>query len=606
MQPPENATYACVAALIDELARAGVKHFCLCPGSRSTPLAVSAARHPALRVWTLVDERSAGFFALGIAKTARVPTALLSTSGTAAANFLPAVVEARHGRVPLIVLTADRPRTLRDCAAPQTIDQVRLYGAHAKWFVDLARPEGTDDTLRYFRTIACQAVAATLDDPAGPVHLNVPLAEPLVPVDAPEELVPSSERAAPAWQGRAAGRPYTVTSRSPRAPDPAIVERLASDLSGVSRGVIVCGPHDDPLLPGAVCRLASLLGYPILADPLSLVRCGSHDRSLVIDCYDALLRIDDLAAPLAPDVIVRLGGVPASKPLMGYLQRHGEAHQVVVDGSVDWRDPTRLASDTFHADPRLWCEALARLVPQAAGDGRAPRPGRMSSWASHWVHVNAVAREAIQERLDALDELFEGRVFAELPTLLPDGSILYVGNSMPVRDLDTFFPGTTRTVRVLGNRGASGIDGLVSSALGAAATGSGPVVLVLGDLAFYHDLNGLLAAKLHRLHATIVLLNNDGGGIFSFLPQAAYPDHFEMLFGTPTGLDFATAAALYGAAFRRAETWPAFREGVREGLASDQVAVVEIRTRRDRNVALHREVWAAVEAALRAQAWGRA
>ncbi|MBI2246615.1 MAG: 2-succinyl-5-enolpyruvyl-6-hydroxy-3-cyclohexene-1-carboxylic-acid synthase, partial [Armatimonadetes bacterium] len=562
MSAPENATYAYIGALVDELARSGVAHLCLCPGSRSTPLAISAARHPGMRVWALIDERSAGFFALGMAKALRTPVAVLSTSGTAAANFFPAVIEARYGRVPLIVLTADRPRESRDCGTAQTIDQVRLYGEHVKWFVDLAAPEATDAMLRYARTTACQAVTAALQGPAGPVHLNVPLREPLVPVAVPGELLPEERRTASGRAGRAGGRPYAAAARSLLAPEEDMLRNLARDLAETSRGVIVCGPHDDPALAPSVCALAAVLGYPVLADPLSQVRCGPHNRSQIIDGYDAMLRVDALDATLAPDLILRIGGTPASKPLLQYLQRHDRAHQVIVDEGGGWNDPTRVAAEFVHVDPRRLCDALLPALGPGVRDASA------SAWLATWQRLNRQARQAMARRLGRIDEPFEGKVFAELAALLPDGSTLYVGNSMPVRDLDTFFPSTSRAIRFLGNRGASGIDGLVSAALGAAAAETGPVVLVLGDLAFYHDMNGLLAARRHGLQATIVLLHNDGGGIFSFLPQADDPEHFEELFGAPHGLNFRLAAEMYGLAYRSVECWEEFRAAVQQSLGS--------------------------------------
>jgi len=544
-----------------------------------------------MRVWTLIDERSAGFFALGMARELRRPVALLSTSGTAAANFLPAVTEACHGRVPLIVFTADRPREVRDFGAAQTIDQVRLYGSRVKWFVDLAPAEGTDEMLRYFRTVACRALAVARDRPAGVVHVNVPLREPLVPVPLPDGMPPEAWRNAAAWEGRPDGQPYTSVHQPVWVPDSGLVRRLADELLRTPRGLIVCGPQEDPELGNAVGRLARAFQYPILADPLSQVRCGPHGKDLVIDSYDSMLRVDELAGVLAPDVILRFGGMPASRPLLRYMQRHAEARHVVVD-EEGWADPMHLTSSIVRADPRSLCELTA-----AYGREHGGRSG--SAWATLWMRLTVRVRRAVEDRLAALDELFEGKVFSELSELLPDGAVLYVGNSMPVRDLDTFFPTTARAIRVLGNRGASGIDGLVSSALGVAAVTPGPVVQVLGDLAFYHDLNGLLAAKLHRLRATIVLLNNNGGGIFSFLPQAAYPEHFETLFGTPTGVEYRAAAELYSAAFARAGGWPAFRDGIRASLTSAGVTILELPTDRARNVALHDEVWATVGAALR-------
>jgi 2-succinyl-5-enolpyruvyl-6-hydroxy-3-cyclohexene-1-carboxylate synthase len=602
---PENANYACTGALIDELVRAGVTSLCLCPGSRSTPLAMSGVRHGGLRVWTLIDERSMGYFALGMARMSGRPVAVLTTSGTAAANLLPAVVEARYGRVPLIVLTADRPRRLRDAAAPQTIDQVRLYGTHVKWFADAVSPQADDAVLRYYRTAACRAAALATAAPPGPVHLNVPLDEPLVPV--PDGIMPAEERRDPqAWYGRPGGRPYARSPAPALSPHPEETEWIAEFLARTPRGVIIAGPQYDEGLPAVLARLAAKVGYPILADPLSQVRCGPHDRRLVIDAYDPLLRVEEAAPALAPDVIIRVGGVPASKPLLGYIERHARARQVLVD-PTGWTDPSRVASDVVRCDPRRWCEAVAAVTGGAAS---ADNP-----WTARWVRLSALAADAAARRLDEIDEPFEGKALAELAGLLPDGTTLFAGNSMPVRDLDSFFRGTPRALRMLGNRGASGIDGVVSSALGAAAAaaerspgrgheagpGPGRVVPVLGDLSLYHDLNGLLAAKAYRLDATIVLLNNNGGGIFSFLPQAAYPGHFEALFGTPTGLDFRAGAELYGAAFASAETWPAFRREVRASFDRPGVSIVELRTARDRNVVLHREIWAAVRTAVLAE-----
>ncbi|MDR7555404.1 MAG: 2-succinyl-5-enolpyruvyl-6-hydroxy-3-cyclohexene-1-carboxylic-acid synthase [Armatimonadota bacterium] len=588
---PENATYAFVGAVVDELVRAGVTHLCLCPGSRSTPLAIAAARQPGLKVWTHIDERAAAFFALGLARTARAPVAVVSTSGTAAANFFPAVVEARFGRVPLVVLTADRPHELRDAGANQTIDQLRLFGVHVKWFAEVAPPLATAPMLRYARQLAAQAVAVALGAPAGPVHMNFPFREPLVPQPAPHELPPDDDRAGVAWVGREGGRPYTAVVRGVHAVEPEAVRALVEALEAARRALIVCGPQDDPAFPAAVARLAAALQAPVLADPLSQVRCGPHDRRLVVDAYDLVLRAEAATAALEPDVVVRFGGLPASRPLQQYLQRHARARQIVVDDG-GWSDPLRVASDLVTADPRRVCDALV-----AALDGRRPVPAR-DAWTTRWLALGRAAREATAQRLREVAEPFDGRVFAELADLLPDGALLVVGNSMPVRDADTFLPSVGTRLRVLGNRGASGIDGLVSTALGAAAAAAGPVVAVLGDLAFYHDMNGLLAARLHRLAATIVLLNNDGGGIFNFMPQAAYPAYFEPLFGTPHGLAFRHAAALYDAAYAAFERWDAFRAQVRAGLAGSGLWIVEVRTDRARNVRLHEEIWAAAAEAL--------
>ena len=592
---PDRSVAAYVGAFVDELVRAGVRHACVAPGSRSTPLALTIARHPALRTWVHVDERAAAFFALGMARELGAPVALLCTSGTAAANFFPAVIEARRGGVPLLVLTADRPAELRYVGAAQTIDQNRLYGEHAKWFVEVALAEGSADLLRYARTLACRAAATAVATPAGPVHLNFPFREPLVPV--PSEAPPAmSDGDALAWTGRPNGEPWVVVADALPTADTRTVERLATQLRAARSPLIVCGPQFDSALAAPLAALARVLGAPLLADPLSQVRWGLHDRSAVIDRYDAVLRHEPTAAAMAPDLVLRVGGLPTSKPLLQYLQRHPAARQVVVD-AAGWQDPTLLAAEMVHADPRALCELL--LASLTAGEAA---PGPAVAWLAAWRAIDGAANTALAAYVAGVDEPFEGRALGEIAALVPSAGTLFVSSSMPVRDLDGFARGDARPLRVLANRGANGIDGVISSALGTAAAagerGGGPLVLVIGDLAFYHDMNGLLAAKLYALDATIVVINNDGGGIFSFLPQAADAAHFEQLFGTPHGLDFSPAAALYGARYTRADTWVALRAGVSAGIAGRGLHIVELRTGRARNVVLHREAWAAVAAAL--------
>ena len=627
---PAQATGAYVGAFVDELARAGVRHVVIAPGSRSAPLAIMTSRHPRLRSWVHLDERSAAFFALGLAKATGTPVALVCTSGTAGANFYPAVVEARAGRVPLVVITADRPPELRDVGAPQTIDQNQLYGPHVKWFVEMALPEATPPLLRYARTLACRLVATAAAAPAGPVHLNAPLREPLVPEPMAPPVGPEHADG-DAWHGRADGGPFARIAQPPRRADDATIAAVAHALLAARRPLVVCGPQGDDGLAEPLGRLAALLGAPLLADPLSRLRGGTHDRTAVVDAYDALLRDEPAAARLAPDLVLRVGATPTSKALLLWLQRHASVPQILLDGD-GWPDPTLVATHAVQADARGTCEALLAALGDgenaegaATADGaelgdRASRsaasaPSASSAflpaerrapsaegrrWLAAWQDADRCARAAIAGRLAASDEPFEGRALAELAELLPDGATLWVSSSMPVRDADAFFGGGARRVRLLANRGANGIDGVVSSAFGAAAAGDGPVVLAIGDLALYHDMNGLLAGRLHGLPLTIVLLNNDGGGIFSFLPQATQtsPAEFERLFGTPHGLDFAHAAALHGAAFRRAESWAAFREAVATGVAGDGVSIVELRTDRTRNVELHRETWRAVAEAV--------
>ncbi len=591
MSKPAQVTHTYVGAFVEELARSGLRHVCIAPGSRSTPLALMLAAHPGIRIWMHLDERSASFFALGMARASGEPVALVCTSGTAAANFFPAVVEARSSGVPLVVLTADRPPELRDVGAPQTIDQSHLYGSYSKWFVEVAISDGSAELLRYIRTLACRSVATAVAAPRGPVHLNFPFREPLVPQSAtmPDGM---SVADALAWNGRPRGEPWVAVADANRMASSATIERIAIALASAARPLIVCGPQFDEMLPAALGKLAAVLRAPLLADPLSQARWGPHDRTTICDRYDSILRDESVAIELVPDVILRLGAVPTSKTLLQFMQSCDGATQILVDAN-GWPDPALVATDVVQVDPSPFCAALlVRLLGSELGG----EPG----WMDRWRRIDTAATDTLESYLSSLDEPFEGAALAQVASRVPSGATLYMSSSMPVRDLDAFAHGDARVVTVLANRGANGIDGVISSALGAAATTShdGPLVLVIGDIAFYHDMNGLLAAKLHALDATIVVLNNDGGGIFSFLPQATQAADFEKLFGTPHGLTFESVAALYGARYQLAKTTQALGVAVSECIGGTGLAIIEMRTDRTRNVALHRNAWSAVADAL--------
>jgi 2-succinyl-5-enolpyruvyl-6-hydroxy-3-cyclohexene-1-carboxylate synthase len=319
---------------------------------------------------------------------------------------------------------------------------------------------------------------------------------------------------------------------------------------------------------------------------------------MVLTSYDAFLRIDSFVESAQPELIIRFGAMPASKPLLLYLKRYESTPLVVIDGNCGWEEPTQLASQLIHTNPTAFCNVLLnKLVEQQSSEERPSVTAQ--TWLSLWQDTNRLTKQALQNAIKDFKEIFEGRVFSELANLLHDGTTLYIGNSMPVRDMDTFFWSSEQNIRVMGNRGANGIDGVISSALGASAVaGYEPTVLVLGDLSFFHDLNGLLAARLHELNLTIILINNDGGGIFSFLPQAAYTEHFEQLYGTPTGLDFRPAVEMYGGRFHRIDDWEAFRKAVNLGLNSDGLDVIEIPTERSSNVKMHRQLWEVVKKAI--------
>ena len=588
---------------VDEMSRAGIRAAVICPGSRSTPLALALRAHSGLRCRVLLDERAAGFFAVGLAKASRRPVAVLCTSGTAAVNLAPAVVEAFHGRVPLVVLTADRPPELRDRGAPQTIDQLRLYGSQVKWFAEVPVVGDAVDELAHVRSLAGRAAATALAAPSGPVHLNVALREPLIPASPLGPLADDSrDRAVLAREGAPfvdaiGGRPTLAA---------ADITPLSDRMAATERGLIVAGPLDDPDLPAALARLAAATGYPILADPLSQARVGPHDRSHVVATGDLLARPGRWIDVHRPELVLRFGAMPTSKPILQMLQATRPA-LLVVDGGGGWRESALLPATFVHADEAPFADALAaELRGQGGIEGSAD-----SRWTSDWLTADRAAAGALAgwlARPPASTEPLEPLPFTRLADMLPDGGIIWAGSSMPVRDMDTYLPAGPRAIRCYSNRGANGIDGVVSSALGAAAADTGPVVLVVGDVSFLHDLNALVAARLHHLSATIVLVNNDGGGIFSFLPQAStddpgvgLPDAYEELFGTPHGIDFGPIVRAFGAAHKVAEPHE-LGDALARSIGAAGVQVIEIRTERARNLALHRQATAAVAAALNALA----
>jgi 2-succinyl-5-enolpyruvyl-6-hydroxy-3-cyclohexene-1-carboxylate synthase len=574
---PAAASLEYTSSFVDRLSTLGVQHACICPGSRSTPLTLAFVGHSSIRTWMHIDERSAGYFALGMAKSLRSPVALVCTSGTAAANFMPAVVEARHSCVPLLVCTADRPPELRDTGALQSIDQLKLYGSFVKWFAEMATPDESPATLRYAESVATHAVRAAMGTPSGPVHLNFPFREPLVPKQQrPKQALLS--------------RNPTPISTSTHQLNQIEIAHLADRLRASHRGLIVCGPQDQESFTESMSALAEATGFPIAADPLSQLRCGFPTPTRVIDHYDIFLRSADARRILAPDLVLRFGMTPTSKALLTFLSALPDAYQVSVTSNGISNDPTRVVDEVNGADAPHFGSVLASLV----GSGH----GEKSKWLELWQRADDTVRSAISARFSEPSGLSEPLVSQTLSEIVPPNALLYVGNSMPVRDLDGFFPSRSAPLRIMANRGVNGIDGVVSSALGAGAALNQRVVLVIGDLSFYHDLNGLLATKLHKLDATIILLNNNGGGIFSFLPQAMHTDTFEPNFAVPTCLDFEPAVAMYGGTFQRLQTVDELRDAVATAAETPGLSVLEIFTDRTQNVRDHEAVWNEASASL--------
>jgi 2-succinyl-5-enolpyruvyl-6-hydroxy-3-cyclohexene-1-carboxylate synthase len=496
------------------------------------------------------------------------------TSGTAAANLHPAVAEARESSTPLLVLTADRPPELRDVGAGQSIDQLNLFGTASKWFVEVGTHDPSRATAVHHRALACRAVDAATEGRPGPVHLNFPLRPPLAPE--PEDLDPA------VWVGRPDGRPWTEVHRPAATPVPEVAAGVAERLGAQAHGVIVCGEASHEYA-GAAGALATELGWPLLADPPSGVRCGPHDRANVVAHYDLLLRVQDFVRAHEPGIVLRVGELPVSQSLRGWI---AGAPQVVVDPCATWHDPARAAEVVLATDPAATLEALAG-APAVRDSVADPE------WVASWRGADSL----VPGVLAASGDGFEGAVAAALAPVLRDDALVWLSYSMPVRDVEAFFPAGERPVRFLSGRGANGIDGVVSSATGAVLATGRPGYVVIGDVALLHDAGGLLTARRAGVELTIVCLNNDGGAIFDFLPVAEHAenDAYERHIATSHGLDMSALAELGGLEHRV----------VKVGELDDALSapgLIEVRTDRQKNVALHREAVTALAETLRSEA----
>jgi 2-succinyl-5-enolpyruvyl-6-hydroxy-3-cyclohexene-1-carboxylate synthase len=610
-----NPSTAFATTFVDELARCGLAEAVVAPGSRDAPLAIALWEHAArsaggLRLHVRIDERSAAFLALGLAKASRRPVAVVCTSGTAAAHFHAAVIEADEAAVPLLVLTADRPPELRGTGANQTIDQLKLYGSAVRWFCEAGVPEARPGMNAYWRSLACRAWASAsgaAGTAPGPVHLNLPLREPLVPGTAgpaagdPGEGYPDEgdrgdgDRGRPdpgaghaggatGWPeplaGRPGGAPWTVIGAAAAPSGPPALE-----LPWTERGVVVCG--DGCADPAALLRLAGEAGWPVLAEPSSGARAGPN----ALAAYPYLLDSPGFVAAHRPDLVVSAGRPGLSRGQLAYLKTASPSgaaprHVVVAQAPGRWADPARTATD------------VAAAVKLAG-----PGPSGSTGWLASWLAAGEAAAAAAAGILDADDALSEPRLARDLAAALPDGALLWAASSLPIRDLDQQMA-PRAGVTVLANRGASGIDGLISSACGAALAhqraGGGPAVALLGDLAFLHDAPGLFAGPDEpRPDLVLVVVNNDGGGIFSLLEQAAFPGPFERVFGTPHHGALAQAAAAAGLSAtildRASGLAGALRgDGHRPGAG---IRVVEVRTSRAAGTALRGRLRAACTAA---------
>lgn len=556
------------SVMVETLVRLGLRQVVSAPGSRSTPLTIAFARRPGIEAVPVLDERSAAFFALGLARQHHRTVALVCTSGTAAANFLPAIIEAQESGVPLLVFTADRPPEMRACAAGQTIDQQKLYGGHVNFYHELAVPEAAVDRLRYLRQVIVHAFERTLAPAAGPVHLNAPFGDPLAPV--PDGSAGKLRRTLDAKTFFAQVTP----------PAPAPGRRTVFAPPVTSRGLIVAGPAqpaDAAAYAAAVTRIAARLGWPVLADGLGPLRGRARRNPLLVAHYDAVLRSPRRAARLRPEVVLGLGEWPTSKVLRQWL--------AAADARTWLVNPDERNHDALHGRTRhLRCTVEALTV--AASPVR-----RAAAYSRAWRRADRGAARLLGARFAALDSLFEGKVSWLLGAHLPARTPLFIASSMPVRDVEYFWPAGDRRPQPFFNRGANGIDGTLSTALGV-AHGNRPSVLLCGDLALLHDTNGFLLRPRLRGSLTIVLINNRGGGIFEMLPVAKFDPPFEEFFATPQEADFGRLCAAYGAEYVRVRDWDQFTALIAR-LPAAGLRVLEVRTDRKGDAVRRLELLAA-------------
>ncbi|MBR7553612.1 2-succinyl-5-enolpyruvyl-6-hydroxy-3-cyclohexene-1-carboxylic-acid synthase [Allobacillus sp. GCM10007491] len=551
---------------VDELAQNGMEHVVISPGSRSTPLALTFTEHPAIQEWVHFDERSSAFFALGMAKSKQKPVALVCTSGTAAANYYPAIVEAYYSRVPLIVLTADRPHELRDNGAPQAIDQIKMYGDYVKYFHEMAIPEAAPSLITYARRQAARAYSQAETTQPGAVQLNFPFRDPLIPDFTLENL----------W-GNATGN-YVTGITGHEQLHPSQTETLIHQLKDLSKGIIVCGELPGDTDVEAIHQLAEHWNVPIFADVLSHVRHGNKGNAQVISTYDAILKDEKIAHTLEPDFILRFGAMPVSKPYLKWIQAVPLKHHIVVDQASGYREPASLETTMVYSEPNELVQQLLNSSVQLKGD---------MAWLEMWTKMDEKAMQEIRGTVEG-EQLTEGKVAFELTEAANTDDVIFVGNSMPIRDMDTFSLAKKEKIRIHGNRGANGIDGLISTATGFAATGNS-VTLFLGDLSFLHDYTALFIARKYELNLRVVVVNNNGGGIFSFLPQNTEADHFETLFGTPFNPPIKTLAEAVGYRYHQPKTSEEFQQLVRQPISG--MEIIEVVTDRDENKQHHRALW---------------
>ncbi len=561
-----------VYTIANTLIQVGVQDVIISPGSRSTPLAYAfASLQDEINVYRHIDERAAGFFALGIAKAKGKPVVLVCTSGTAAANYYPAIVEAHYSRVPLIILTADRPHELREVGAPQTINQVRLFGEQVKWSAEFPIPDDAKETLPYIERHTARAAAIAIAAPMGPVHLNIPFREPLL-INFDKKHTRGT---------------FTKSFMSPLVPSKEAITQLESLISMTRKGIVVLGELSTTANVNALWTFIEKLKWPVLVESLSNFRTKVPESCMpyIITTYDATLKNEAFKQAAKPETVIRFGAQPVSKFLMQFIALSEPTTYIVVDEDPMFRDSISVATHHIHANVDEW---LCDINSSSSID---------MNYLNVWQQADDRASHIIKQYKNWSQD--EGMYVQMLLEQLPNGSDLFVSSSMPIRDIDTFLLKTEKDIRIIANRGANGIDGVISTALGySVANPSRPTYLLIGDLAFLHDSNAFIATRYQNIELSVIVMNNDGGGIFSYLPQSNVEEHYEELFGTPTALTFEKLANMYALKYAAIQNTESFTNAINEQAS---LQLLEVFTNREQNTESHRKLWRTISEEL--DAW---
>lgn len=560
---------------VAELVNAGVKHACISPGSRSTPLTYAFATNKKIKSFSIIDERNSGFFALGLAKVTGKPVVLVCTSGTAAAEFYPAIIEAYQSKTPLIVCTADRPPELQNVGANQTINQNDIYKNHICWFSYAGLPQANRKRLNDIKNIAKQALIECSINNVGPVHINFPFKKPFEPnsfTDEVNQKVLQSIRRVAKFRLNLQPTKCSFDEKKNKL--------ISIKISNCTKGIIIVGLDNYSKRFFSACHQLSIkTGYPIFADASSNMRFSASQNQNILISYESYLRSQKFIAEHEPDFIIQFGRNFSSKALSNFISG-SSCEKLLVNQFGEWKNPTDKSTSVLDCDPEIFCRKICASI------GIKPKNNKKHNWLNEFLTLDKSASRVKQKLIDNAVFPSESRILSELLAKIPENSNLMISNSLPIRDFDLSAPLMKEKIKVFHNRGASGIDGIISTALGIAKSSGKKTFLLTGDLAFFYDMNSLQIAQKYSIPLKIILINNNGGRIFEVLPISSYKKIFEEYFATPHNLDFKKFILAYEGNYHLAKSWNDFGKWLRQDSGAKTFSVLEIKTNPKKSLAL--------------------